>query len=201
MRIGIYGGTFNPPHVGHLICAQEALIALELDRVTFIPAGTPPHKEVPEDPGAEHRLNMCAAAVADDERFEVSDLEVVRGGTSYTVDTLEELRSSTPDNELFLILGGDIAAGLPRWHQPERVLSLATPALAGRRGTPSAEVEAAMASLPGGERAVCFDMPTVAISSTLIRDRAAAGESIRYLVPDKVAGYIADHNLYRRVRA
>ena len=119
MRIGIYGGTFNPPHVGHLICAQEALIQLALDRVVFIPAAVPPHKTVPDDPGAQHRLGMCRAAVSDDERFEVSDLEVVRAGTSYTLDTLEELNTSVPDSDLFLILGADVAAGLPRWHRPE----------------------------------------------------------------------------------
>jgi nicotinate-nucleotide adenylyltransferase len=202
VRIGVFGGTFNPPHLGHLICAQEAYLQLDLDRVIFIPTATPPHKSIDNDPGPGHRLELCRLAVGgDEERLAVSDLEVRRAGMSYTVDTLVELSSRSPDNELFLILGGDIAAGLPRWHEPERVLRLATPALAGRRGTPPAAVQAALDSLAGGERAICFDMPTVAISSTLIRERASEGQSIRYLVPDRVAGYIAEHNLYRRVRA
>ncbi len=197
MRIGIYGGTFNPPHVGHLICAQEALIQLELDRVLFIPASVPPHKSVPDDPGAEHRLGMCQAAVADDDRFEVSDLEVKRGGTSYTLDTLEELNTSVPDSDLFLILGADMAASLPQWHRPERILELATLALAARAGTPDTAVTDALSSVPGGERARHFDMPTIDLSSTVIRARGAAGQSIRYLVPDPVAHYIRSHSLYQ----
>ena len=165
----------------------------------LIPAAVPPHKPVDEEPGPEHRLAMCRLAVAGDEnRLDVLDLEIRRAGTSYTVDTLSELTSEYPDSELFLILGGDIAAGLPQWREPERVLSLATPALAGRRGTPADAVQAALDSLAGGERARCFDMPTVAISSTLVRERARAGIPIRYLVPDAVADYISDHNLYRR---
>lgn len=197
MRIGIYGGTFNPPHVGHLICAQEALIQLSLDRVVFIPAAVPPHKPVPDDPGAEHRLGMCRAAVRDDERFEVSDVEVRRGGTSYTLDTLEELNTSVPDSHLFLILGADMAASLPRWHRPERILELATLALAERAGTPDTAVTDALSSVAGGERALHFDMPTIDLSSTVIRSRAAAGQSIRYLVPEPVAGYIRSYSLYQ----
>ncbi len=199
MKLGVFGGTFNPPHLGHLICAQEAYLQLGLDHVMLIPASRPPHKPVPDDPGPEHRLALCQLAIAGDEaRMEVSDLEIRRAGTSFTVDTLGELNSRAPDSELFLILGGDIAAGLPQWRDPERVLSLATPALAGRRGTPPAAVQEALDSLPGGERAQGFDMPTVAISSTMIRKRVAAGQSIRYLVPDGVAAYVAEHNLYRR---
>ena len=200
MRIGIFGGTFNPPHLGHLICAQEAHLQLELDQVIFIPAAEPPHKPVPDDPGPEHRLELCRLAVAgDEERFDVSDLEVVRAGTSYTVDTLEELSSSFPDSDLFLILGGDVAAGLPHWREPERIVALATPALADRAGTPDRAVAQALSSLPGGERARHFEMPTIDISSTVIRRRAAAGQSIRYLVPDPVAAYIHSHALYQEI--
>ena len=146
MRIGILGGTFNPPHLGHLISAQEAYLQLGLDRVTLIPARIPPHKPVEDEPGPEHRLELCRLAIQGDERFDVSDLEVVRDGPSYTVDTLEELHSSAPEHELFLIVGGDIAAGLPSWREPERVLSLATLAVAKRRGTPWAAVDGAMRS-------------------------------------------------------
>ncbi len=199
MRIGILGGTFNPPHLGHLICAQEAYLQLGLDRVTLIPARIPPHKPVEDEPGAEHRLELCRLAIRGDQRFQVSDLEIGRDGPSYTVDTLEELHSSSPDHELFLIVGGDIAAGLPNWHEPERVLSLATLAVAKRRGTSRAEVDGALGALRGGERTLFFRMPRIAISSTMLRERARAGQPIRYYVPDAVDGYINRHRLYAGV--
>jgi nicotinate-nucleotide adenylyltransferase len=190
------GGTFNPPHLGHLVCAQEAYLQLDLDRVMLIPARIPPHKPVDDEPGAEHRLELCRRAVAGDERFMVSDVEIVRRGPSYTVDTLEELHSKAPENELFLILGGDVAAGLPSWHEPERVLSVATVAVAKRRGTARSAVDAALQSVRGGERAQFFQMPRIGISSTLVRRRARAGISIKYIVPDAVASYIEEHGLY-----
>jgi nicotinate-nucleotide adenylyltransferase len=196
VRIGILGGTFNPPHLGHLICAQEAYLQLELDRVTLIPARIPPHKPVDDEPGPEHRLELCRVAVGDDERFDVSDLEIKRDGPSYTVDTLELLHSRAPESELFLIVGGDIAAGLPSWHEAERVLALATLAVAGRRGTSRAEVDEALSGLAGGARARFFQMPSIGISSTVLRRRVRARESIRYYVPDAVASYIDHHRLY-----
>ena len=197
MRVGVLGGTFNPPHLGHLICAQEAYVQLELDTVILIPARIPPHKPVEEEPGVEHRLELCRRAVRGDERFEVSDLEVARPGPSFTVDTLSELHSKAPDNDLFLIVGGDIAAGFAGWREPERVLSMATLAVAKRRGTARAAVDAALARLPRGERTRFFRMPRIAISSTLIRDRVRAGLPIRYLVPEPVESYIAEKELYR----
>jgi nicotinate-nucleotide adenylyltransferase len=197
VRIGILGGTFNPPHLGHLICAQEAYLQLELDRVTLIPARIPPHKPVDDEPGAQHRLELCRVAVGDDDRFDVSDVEIAREGPSYTVDTLELLHSREPESELFLIVGGDIAAGLPKWRAPERVLSLATLAVAGRRGTSRAEVDEALSGLPGGDRAEFFQMPTIGVSSTVLRRRVRARQPIRYYVPDAVVSYIDDHRLYR----
>jgi nicotinate-nucleotide adenylyltransferase len=196
VRIGILGGTFNPPHLGHLICAQEAYLQLELDRVTLIPARIPPHKRVEEEPGPAHRLELCRAAVGEDDRFDVSDVEILRDGPSYTVDTLELLRSREPESELFLIVGGDIAAGLPKWREPERVLSLATLSVAGRRGTSRADVDEALSGLAGGDRARFFQMPTIGVSSTVLRRRVHAGEPIRYYVPDAVVGYIDRHRLY-----
>jgi len=160
------------------------------------PARIPPHKPVDDEPGAEHRLELCRRAVAGDERFAVSDLEMVREGPSYTVDTLEELHSKAPENELFLILGGDVAAGLPSWHEPERVLSLATVAVAKRRGTARSAVDAALQTVRGGERVQFFQMPRIGISSTFVRRRARAGISIKYIVPDAVASYIEEHGLY-----
>lgn len=196
MKLGILGGTFNPPHIGHLVCAQEAHRELGLDRVLMIPARIPPHKPVEHEPGAEHRLELVRLAVAGDARFAVSDLELTREGPSYTVDTLMTLSANDPQAELFLIVGGDIAAGLPRWREPERVLELATVAIAKRRGTARSSVNAALESLPGGERARFFAMPRIGVSSTLVRRRVRSGQPIRYLVPDAVAGYIADHRLY-----
>jgi len=180
-----------------MICAQEAYLQLGLDLVMLIPARTPPHKAVDDEPGPEHRLELCRCAVRGDDRFAVSEIETVRPGPSYTVDTLQALSSRDPDRDMFLILGGDVAAGLPHWRQPERVLSLATVAVAKRRGTARASVDAALASLPGGERAQFFRMPRIAISSTMIRRRVGHGQPVRYLVPDAVSDYITDNSLYR----
>jgi nicotinate-nucleotide adenylyltransferase len=196
MRIGILGGTFNPPHLGHLVAAQEAHRELGLDQVVLIPAAIPPHKPVEDEPGAPHRLELCRQAVGDDARFTVSDLELRRDGPSFTVDTLDILRSQSPSDDLFLILGADIAAGLPRWHEPERVLELATVAIARRRGTAETAVQGALAQLQGGDRARFFQMPRIGISSTMVRDRVRAGQPIRYFVPDGVMHYIARHRLY-----
>lgn len=197
MRLGILGGTFNPPHLGHLVCAQEAHRELGLDHVMFVVAGTPPHKPVETEPGSAHRLELVRRAIAGDERFVVSDLELRRGGPSYTVDTLKELSSGSSDRELFLILGGDIAAGLPQWREPERVLELATVAVAKRRGTARSAVQRALDELNGGDRARFFQMPRIGISSTMVRRRVRAGQPIRYFVPDGVAEYIETHGLYR----
>ena len=196
MRVGVLGGTFNPPHLGHLVCAQEAYIQLGLDRVMLIPARIPPHKPVDDEPGAEHRLELCRLAVAGDDRFTVSDAEVRREGTSYTVDTLAELHELAPDTELSLIVGGDVAAGLPRWREPERVLSLARLAVAQRRGTPRADVDKALQGLRGAERTEFFPMPRIGISSTLIRERVRAAQPIRYIVPEQVSAYIDQEGLY-----
>jgi nicotinate-nucleotide adenylyltransferase len=196
VRIGILGGTFNPPHLGHLVAGQEAYRELELNRVMLIPARIPPHKPVEHEPGPEHRLALCRLATQDDDRFEVSELELERDGPSYTVDTLEQLSSQVPNNELFLVVGGDIAAGLPDWHRPERVLELANLAIAKRRGTTRDSVQEALATLRGGDRARFFQMPRIGVSSTMIRRRVAAGQPIRYLVPDRVVDYIERHELY-----
>jgi nicotinate-nucleotide adenylyltransferase len=197
VRIGILGGSFNPPHLGHLVCAQEAYVQLGLDQVILIPAGIPPHKPLEDEPGTERRLELCRLAVEGDPRFRVSDMELVREGPSYTVDTLLELHANGPDNDLSLILGGDVAAGLPEWHEPTRVLSLATLAVAKRRGTSRESVEEALTQLGGAHGARFFRMPRIGISSTFVRERVRAHQPIRYLVPDRVADYIASEGLYR----
>jgi nicotinate-nucleotide adenylyltransferase len=201
VRLGILGGTFNPPHLGHLVCAQEAHSQLGLDRVLFVPARIPPHKSVEHEPGPEHRLEMCRLAVAGDERFAVSDMELQREGPSFTVDTLKVLSTQVPQDELVLILGGDIAAGLTEWHEPEQVLGLATVAIAERRGTPRDAVDRTLAQLAGGDRARFFAMPRIEVSSTMLRRRVSPGQPIRYFVPDQVEEYIRRHGLYSQKEA
>jgi nicotinate-nucleotide adenylyltransferase len=201
VRLGILGGTFNPPHLGHLVCAQEAHFQLELEQVLLVPARIPPHKELPDDPGARHRLELCRLAIHGDERFTVCELELRREGPSYTVDTLQELHATVQDSELYLIVGGDIAAGLPEWREPQRVLSLAALAVADRQGTPRAAVESALARVAGRSEVRFFAMPQIAVSSTMVRGRARTGRPIRYLVPDNVASHIERHRLYRDVPA
>ncbi len=180
-----------------MVCAQEAYFHLELSRVTLIPARIPPHKPVDEEPGVEHRLTMCRLAIAGHEdQFSVSDIEARRPGPSYTVDTLEELHASHPDSELFLIVGSDVAIGFPGWRAPERVLRLATLAVAQRPGTSRESVEQALGEVAGGEAACFFPMPEIDISSTLLRERAAKSEPTTYLILDSVRAYIDQYRLY-----
>jgi nicotinate-nucleotide adenylyltransferase len=197
VRVGLLGGTFNPPHLGHLVCAQEAYLQLGLERVLIVPAGVPPHKQVDDEPGARHRLELSRLAIAGDERFELCELEIERPGPSYTVDTLQELYSHMPDSELVLIVGADVAGGFPGWREPDRILSLAHLAVAERPGTDRAEVERALAPVSGGGRVRFFDMPEIGVSSTMLRERVRAGESTRYLMPRAVRAYIDQHDLYR----
>jgi nicotinate-nucleotide adenylyltransferase len=198
-RVGLLGGTFNPPHLGHLVCAQEALVQLELERVLLVPAGVPPHKHVDVEPGVAHRLAMCEAAVAGDDRFGVSRADADREGPSYTVDLL---RALSGDDELTFIVGGDMAFSLPAWRDPEGVLALAGIGVAEREGVRRADISERLADLAGAaERVRFFDMPRLDISSSLIRRRAGAGLPVRYLVPDAVALYIEHERLYRQAPA
>jgi len=194
-RVGLLGGTFNPPHLAHLVCAQEALIQLELDRVLLVPVAVAPHKAIEGDPGVEHRVAMCEAAVASDERFGVSRADADREGPSYTVDLLGALSG---EDELTFVVGGDMAHSLPAWRDPEGVLALARLGVAEREGVRRADVAERLAGLAGGPERLCFfDMPRIDISSSLIRRRAAAGLPVRYLVADAVAAYIERERLYR----
>jgi nicotinate-nucleotide adenylyltransferase len=196
VRLGILGGAFNPPHIGHLVCAQEALVQLELDRVVFVPVGQAPHRGIEDDPGAEARLGLVELAIAGDDRFTSSRIELDREGPSYTSDTLREMRSVAPEDGLFLILGGDQAASLPAWHEPEEVLSLATVAVVERVSWTRNAIGIKIARLKGSERLHYLDMPLIQVSSSAIRRRVAAGRPIRYLVPDAVASYIEANGLY-----
>jgi nicotinate-nucleotide adenylyltransferase len=201
-RIGILGGTFNPPHLAHLICAQEAYDQLGLERVVLMPVSVPPHKEAADDPGAEHRLEMCRLAVAKDDRLAVSRLELDRPGPSYTADTLRAIHESAPGDDLTFIVGGDMAHSLPTWREPGAVLELATVAVAERSGTRRADIEQRLADLGGADRIRFFAMPRIDISSSDVRRRVRDRRPIRYLVPDEVVHYIGAEGLYRaEVRA
>ena len=207
--LGVLGGTFDPIHVAHLALAQEAAESLGLERVLFVPAGSPPHKPgVAVAPGAD-RLAMVRLAIAGNERFEVSRIELDRAGPSYTVDTLEALaagrRSEFADNGstggITLILSADAFLGLRDWHEPQRVLALARLAVAPRDGYPEAGPDFLETWFPDqAGRAVFLDGPRLRLSASFLRERAAAGRTLRYLVPDAVAAYIGDHGLYRSPR-
>jgi len=192
-RIGVYGGTFDPPHIGHLILAEAALEQLKLDKVMFVPAGDPWRKADRKVTPAAHRLEMTRLAVQGNAGFEVEDFEVVREGPSYTVETLEILHDHLGKAaDLYLILGEDALADVPHWRQPERLVELSTLAVADRRGV-------TMPQLPFDRaRVVPFEMPAIDISSTELRERAAKGLSLRYQVPDAVLRYIEANGLYAR---
>jgi nicotinate-nucleotide adenylyltransferase len=182
-RVGVFGGTFDPVHIGHLAIANAALDELGLDRVFFVPARRSPLKKDGPIAGAEDRLAMLTVATAHEPRFRVSSIELDRKGPSYTVDTLEALRG---EGELYLILGSDAYVDFGRWREPARIRSLATIVLAARPGSPNA---------PSGIRTL--DSPLMDISARELRARAAGGRSLRYLVPEEVLRYIEEHRLYR----
>jgi nicotinate-nucleotide adenylyltransferase len=196
------GGTFDPIHVGHLAVAEEARETLGLERILFIPAGQAPHKTANAVSSALDRLAMVALAIADNPAFELSRLEVDRSGPSYTADTVAELARTevvagrTPD--LTLILSAETFADLPTWHEPTRLLATARAAVVPREGYPAPDPGWLARAFPGQEDRVDFlEGPRLGLSSTALRERVASGRSIRYLVPDAVAGYIAEHRLYR----
>lgn len=196
--VGILGGSFNPPHAGHLVCARMAAEQLGLDRVLVMPLSEAPHRTLDGDPGARERLEMCRLAVAGDPVLEACDEEVERGGTSYTVETLEALVRSGAASGPTLILGADAARGLPDWKEPGRVLELAGLAIAPRGAGDDAQqaAEGLGARFPGA-RIATFSMPLVEFSSSLVRERVAAGLSVRDMVPPEVAGLIESKGWYR----
>jgi nicotinate-nucleotide adenylyltransferase len=185
MRVGVFGGTFDPVHVGHLAIANAALESVPLDRVLFVPARRAPLKERGPVADEEDRLRMLELAVAGEPRFSVSRVELDRAGPSYTVDTLEELAGG---GDLFLILGSDAMANLPRWKDADRIAELATLTVAERPGAPERVGDAPI---------VRFDAPRLDISSRELRARAARGLSLRYLVPEPVWRHIEARGLYR----
>jgi nicotinate-nucleotide adenylyltransferase len=197
--VGVLGAAFNPPHVGHLVLAQEAAAQLALERVLLVPTGRAPHKEIPADPGPRVRLEMTEAAASGNELLEVDPREVVAAERSdepsYTAHTLEEL-ARDGGGELVWIMGADAAAGMEGWRTPERILELARVGIAGREGVGRSEVAGVLGRLGGAERARFIEMPEIGISSTMLRERVAEGRPIRYLVPEAVAELIAERGLY-----
>lgn len=217
--LGVFGGTFDPIHLGHLRLAEEARERLGLERVAFVPAGQPPHRAAPSSMAAD-RLAMVRLAIQSNPAFSVDDSEVFAAGKSYTVLTLERLRAALgPKQPLVLILGADAFQGLPSWHRWREILPLAHLAIANRPGyaphgrrwpaTLSAELDAVCSDhmsndptsvhqCPAG-RIVPFDMTPLAISASQVRDLIQAGQSARYLLPEPVLDYIGRHHLYQRI--
>lgn len=190
MRIGLLGGSFDPPHNGHLLAAGDAYDALALDRLVFIPAAVQPLKAGQESAPAADRLEMVRRLLAGDPRFEADPVEIERGGLSYTVDTLTALAARWPGAELFWLAGADVSRTFQKWREPGRIAELATLVVMQRAGEAPD-----MASLPGTTRVL--QTRRIDISSTEIRERVRGGKSIRGFVPDAVAELIAQQRLYR----
>lgn len=203
--LGILGGTFDPVHIAHLAVAEEARQALGLGRILFIPAGIPPHKLTRAITPGDDRLSMLELAIAGNPAFAVSRIELDREGPSFTVDTLIALRDERlvagESANLVMIVSAEAFAEFPTWRDPQRILDLATVAVAPRDGFADATPEAVARDFPGSEhRVVLLDGPRLRLSASELRTRAATGRSLRYLVPDAVAAYIDDHGLYRDPR-
>jgi len=196
-RIGVFGGTFDPIHIGHLIVAAEAVQALHLETLLFAPAGQPPHKPDVRISPAAHRVSMIEIAIRERPHFGLSEIDLHRPGLSYSVDLLARLQDEYPRSDLFYLIGADSLRDLHTWYEPERIPALATLVVAGRPGVTvqAAEVVRAIPSLEG--RILFIDTPLIDISSTDIRDRVHSSRPIWRQVPREVENYIATHNLYR----
>ena len=186
MKIGILGGAFNPPHTGHLIIAQDILDALKLDKVFFIPTNTSPHKET-DDVSGQARLEMTKLATSGNEAFQVLDLEIERGGTSFTIDTIRELAKRYPEDEFYLIIGSDLANGFSLWKSYEDIKKEVKVVVANRKEYP----------LNKKSSYVVVDIRQIELSSSQIRELVKNESSIKGLAKKEVAEYIQEHNLYR----
>jgi nicotinate-nucleotide adenylyltransferase len=200
MRLGLYGGSFDPIHYGHLLLAECARELLQLDEVWLMPASVPPHKQDRELAPAKHRLAMLELALAGHEQIKSSRLEIDRGGVSYTVDTLAAIRQQQPDAELFLLMGADSLHDLPTWREPARICELATPAIVRRGGSPVPDFSVLRPIVAAKRleiiREAQVQMPLIELSSTDLRRRAAAGMSLRFRTPRAVEKYIETQGLY-----
>jgi nicotinate-nucleotide adenylyltransferase len=197
-RLGIFGGTFDPPHHGHLWLATLATDEMSLDRVLFVPAAQPPHKPGRPIASPTDRLVMTRLAIADEPSFELSPLEMERTGPSYTIDSVEELQRVYPDASLFLIMAADSLSQIDTWREPDRLLSLIEWVVGPRPGSPGPRPEALRERFgPASERIHLLNGPSLDVSSSEIRRRVATGHAIRYLVPRAVHDFIVDRGLYR----
>ncbi len=197
-RLGIYGGTFDPIHIGHLIIAAQIQASLNLDRIVFVPAGVPPHKDPALITPASDRLAMLRLAIPGNPAFTVDTLELDREGRSFTADTLATFREREPDAERWFIIGGDSLADFHTWRSPDTIVSLARLAVARRPGW-DIDIGSANRRVPATTgRIDVVDTPLIDIASNEIRARVRAGRPVRYLIPDSVRDYIADHGLYRK---
>ena len=198
MRIGVFGGTFDPVHLAHLILAEQCREQARLDQVWFVPAARPPHKHEDELTPFERRVEMLQFAVAGQPAFRVEDLEKDRAGPSYTADTLDELSCRHPGNEWFLLVGSDTLRDLPTWHEPRRVVARAGLLVVARPAAALVPAEELQAKVGAPVRVQNIDVPLIDISSSDLRARVRRGRSIRYFVPRAVEMYVLEKKLYRQ---
>jgi len=193
MNIGIFGGTFNPPHMGHLIVAESVREQLHLDKILFIPSARPPHKSRNSIVAATHRVEMTRRAIAENPYFELSEIEIRRKGKSYTIDTLEQLKTLYPQDELFLIIGADELIDFHTWRYPDKILQFCQVVVINRPGFDISQVANDII-----RKVVFAEVPNIEISSTEIREKVRLGKSIRYLVPAQIEQYILQSKIYSR---
>lgn len=185
-KVGILGGTFDPPHYGHLLIANEVHFALQLDEIWFMPNHEPPHKKKPESVNDEDRLKMLTLAIAGNPAFAIQPIELERGGPSYTVDTMRMLNAQYSDHQFFFIIGADMIEYLPKWHKIDELVNL---------------VQFVGVERPSYNRQTDYpvlyvDVPATDVSSSMIRDRMKSGQTVQYLLPDQVIEYIEEKHLY-----
>jgi nicotinate-nucleotide adenylyltransferase len=196
-RVGLFGGTFDPPHLGHLILASEAQSQLELTRLLWTVTPEPPHKQDQPITSLEHRLAMVRLAIRDNPFFELSDIELTRPGPHYTVDTVRLLAEQNPDAEIVPIIGGDSLNDLPTWHKPKELVYAAHWVGVMRRPGEKTNLEALERELPGISSKIHYvDAPLLEIASREIRNRVETGKPFRYYLPQTVYEYIEEHHLY-----
>jgi nicotinate-nucleotide adenylyltransferase len=199
MRLGLFGGTFDPIHQGHLILAEQCRESCRLDRVWFVVTGAPPHK-AGERTAVAHRLEMVRIAIAGHSAFAVSEIEASRPGPHYSVETLEAIRRDQPTDEMFFLIGGDSLADLPSWREPARIAQLATIVVCNRPAVDSGEPTHLPNFGPDAHPLMAVAIPPIGIASSDLRQRLAEGRSIRYMVPRGVEAYIEVQGLYRHVQ-
>jgi nicotinate-nucleotide adenylyltransferase len=198
MRLGLYGGTFDPVHFGHLLLAEQCREQFSLDEVWFLPSGNPPHKDQRAITSGQARVEMLQFALAGHPQFQVNRMELAREGTTFTVDTLSTLAAEDAQRELFFLIGADSLDDLPTWRNPRRVTELATIVAVNRGGGPPPTLDAVRSELgeAAASRIQLASMPAIDLSSSDIRRRVQEGKSIRYMTPRAVEVYIQEHRLY-----